>query len=79
MVQADRPESLMEYSKLWLSNASKIPSDREQYRRLRSDEALREVCDIEENEKPYHTSQLTRFRKRTKQKKIENFLIAQFY
>jgi hypothetical protein len=29
-----------------------IPSDRELYRRLWNDEALREICDIEEHEKP---------------------------
>jgi len=39
-----------------------IPSDRELYRRLWNDEALRIICDIEEKEKPYHPSQLTRFR-----------------
>ena len=39
-----------------------IPSDRELYRRLWNDETLREICDIEEKEKPYHPSQLTRFR-----------------
>jgi len=33
-----------------------IPSDRELYRRLWNDEALREICDIEEHEKPYHPS-----------------------
>src|SRR4030042_5244862 len=41
-----------------------IPSDRELYRRLWNDEALREICDIGEHEKPYHPSQLTRFRNR---------------
>jgi len=39
-----------------------IPSDRELYRRLWNDETLREICDIEEKEKPYHPYQLTRFR-----------------
>jgi len=37
-------------------------SDRELYRRLCSDEELREICDIEEKESPYDLSQLTRFR-----------------
>lgn len=41
-----------------------IPSDRELYRRLWKDPELREVCDIETEQKPYHPSQLTRFRKR---------------
>jgi transposase len=39
-----------------------IPSDRELYRRLWNDEALRMICDIEDHERPYHPSQLTRFR-----------------
>jgi len=39
-----------------------IPSDRELYRRLWNDENLREICNIEEHEKPIHPSQLTRFR-----------------
>jgi hypothetical protein len=36
----------------------------ENYRRLWNDPTLRMVCDIEEREKPYHPSQLTRFRSR---------------
>src|SRR4030067_847418 len=48
-----------------------IPSDRELYRRLWNDEALREICDIEEHEKPYHPSQLTRFRNRVGPERLE--------
>ncbi len=51
-----------------------IPSDRELYRRLWQDEDLREVCDIEENEKPYHPSQLTRFRNRVGVERLEKML-----
>jgi transposase len=51
-----------------------IPSDRELYRRLWQDEDLREVCDIEENEKPYHPSQLTRFRNRVGVERLEKIL-----
>ena len=47
------------------------PSDRELYRRLWNDEALREICDIEEREKPYHPSQLTRFRNRVGPERLE--------
>lgn len=39
-----------------------IPRDRELYRRLWNDEALRTICDIEEQEKPYYQSQHIRFR-----------------
>jgi IS5 family transposase len=48
-----------------------IPSDRELYRRLWSDPELRELCDIEEYEKPYHPSQLTRFRQRIGPQRLE--------
>jgi len=33
-----------------------IPSDRELYRRLWDDPMFREICDIEESERPYHPS-----------------------
>ena len=49
----------------------RIPSDRELYRRLWNDEALREICLIEEREKPYHPSQLTRFRNRVGTERLE--------
>jgi len=48
-----------------------IPSDRELYRRLWNDESLRLICDIEEHEKPYHPSQLTRFRNRVGPERLE--------
>ncbi|MBE0633701.1 transposase, partial [Candidatus Bathyarchaeota archaeon] len=48
-----------------------IPSDRELYRRLWNDEALRMICDIEEREKPYNPSQLTRFRYRVGPERLE--------
>ena len=48
-----------------------IPSDRKLYRRLWNDEALREICNIENREKPYHPSQLTRFRNRGGPERLE--------
>ena len=51
-----------------------IPSDRELYRRLWNDEALRIICDIEEKEKPYHPSQLTRFRNKVGPKRLTNIM-----
>jgi transposase len=51
-----------------------IPSDRELYRRLWSDPELRELCDIEEHEKPYHPSQLTRFRQRIGPERLERIM-----
>jgi hypothetical protein len=51
-----------------------IPSDRELYRRLWNDPTLRIICDIEEREKPYHPSQLTRFRTRVGPKRLERII-----
>ena len=41
------------FKALIVKRLRQIPSDRELYRRLWNDPALREVCDIEEEEKPY--------------------------
>ena len=51
-----------------------IPSDRELYRRLWNDPTLRMICDIEEREKPYHPSQLTRFRNRVGPERLETII-----
>ena len=51
-----------------------IPSDRELYRWLWNDEALRSICDIEEREKPYHPSQMTRFRDRVGPEMLEEIM-----
>ncbi len=51
-----------------------IPSDRELYRRLWNDETLRLICDIEEREKPYHPSQMTRFRDRVGPERLEEIM-----
>jgi len=51
-----------------------IPSDRELYRRLWNDPELREVCDIEAEENPYHPTQLTRFRKRVGPERLERIM-----
>jgi hypothetical protein len=51
-----------------------IPSDRELYRRLWNDPLLRMICDIEEREKPYHPSQLTRFRTRVGPERLEGII-----
>jgi len=41
-----------------------IPSDKELYRRLWNDPELKHICDIEAEQRPYHPTQLTRFRNR---------------
>jgi transposase len=66
------------FKALVVKRVKQIPSDRELYRRLWHDEDLREVCDIEADEKPYHPSQLTRFRNRIgvdRLEKIANTLV----
>jgi transposase len=53
-----------------------IPSDRELYRRLWNDSTLRMICDIEEREKPYHPSQLTKFRTRIGPERLETIIAS---
>ena len=62
------------FKALVIKRVKQIPSDRELYRRLWNDEALREVCNIEAQEKPYHPSQLTRFRSRVGVKRLESIM-----
>jgi transposase len=51
-----------------------IPSDRELYRRLWNDPELRMLCDIEDEGRPYHPSQLTRFRERVGPERFERIM-----
>jgi len=62
------------FKTLIMKRVKQIPSDRELYRRLWNDEALREVCNIEAEEKPYHPSQLTRFRNRVGAERLESIM-----
>ena len=62
------------FKALLIKQLRRIPSDRELYRRLWNDETLRLICDIEEREKPYHPSQLTRFRDRVGPEKLEEIM-----
>jgi transposase len=62
------------FKALMIKQLRRIPSDRELYRRLWNDEALREICEIEEHEKPYHPSQLTRFRDRVGPERLEDIM-----
>ncbi len=62
------------FKALVVKRLKQIPSDRELFRRLGNDENLREVCDIEEHEKPYHPSQLTRFRNRVGVERLEKIM-----
>lgn len=62
------------FKALIVKRLRQIPSDRELYRRLWNDPELRMVCDIEAEEKPYHPSQLTRFRKRVGPERLEKIM-----
>ncbi|MEM3828009.1 MAG: transposase [Conexivisphaerales archaeon] len=53
-----------------------IPSDRELYRLLWRDPELRRLCDIEGYEKPYHPSQLSRFKQRIGPERLESLMEA---
>jgi transposase len=50
------------FKALLVKRLQQISSERELCRRLWKDDSLRELCDIETDEKPYHPSQLSRFK-----------------
>ncbi len=62
------------FKALMTKRLRQIPSDRELYRRLWNDPLLRMICDIEEREKPYHPTQLTRFRTRVGPERLETII-----
>ena len=62
------------FKALIVKRVKQIPSDRELYGRLWYDQDLREVCDIEAEQKPYHPSQMTRFRNRVGVERLERIM-----
>jgi len=62
------------FKTLIVKRIKQIPSDRELYQRLWYDQDLREICDIEDEQKPYHPSQLTRFRNRLGIERLERIM-----
>jgi len=62
------------FKALIVKRVKQIPSDRELYRRLWYDQDLREVCDIEAEQKPYHPTQMTRFRNRVGVERLERIM-----
>ena len=62
------------FKALIVKRVKQIPSDRELYRRLWYDQDLREICDVEAEQKPYHPSQLTRFRNRIGLERLERIM-----
>jgi transposase len=62
------------FKALIVKRFQQVPSERELCRRLWKDDDLRELCDIEAEEKPYHPSQLTRFRNRIGIERLERIM-----
>jgi transposase len=62
------------FKALMVKRLQQVPSDRELYRRLWNDSDLRMVCDLEDEQKPYHPSQLTQFRNRIGTKRLERIM-----
>jgi transposase len=62
------------FKALIAKRVEQIPSDRELYRRLWIDSDLCDICDIEAKQKPYHPTQLTRFRKRVGIERLEKIM-----
>jgi transposase len=62
------------FKALIVKRVKQIPSERELYRRLWHDQDLREVCNIEAEQKTYHPSQLTRFRNRIGAERLEKIM-----
>jgi transposase len=62
------------FKALIVKRLQQVPSDRELYRRLWNDADMREICDLEAEQKPYHPSQLTRFRNRIGTKRLERIM-----
>ena len=62
------------FKALIVKRLQQIPSERELCRRLWKDDNLRELCDIEAEQNPYHPSQLSRFKKRVGTKRLQRIM-----
>ena len=62
------------FKELVVKRLRQIPSDREIYRRLWADPGLREICDIEDHDRPYHPSQITRLRRNVGPERLEGIM-----
>jgi len=62
------------FKALIVKRLQQIPSERELCRRLWKDENLRELCDIETAQNPYHPSQLSRFKKRVGNRRLRRIM-----
>ena len=59
---------------LLVKRLRQIPSDRELYRRLQYSDELRGLCSLKDWERPYHPSQLSRFRHRVGPRWLERIV-----
>src|SRR3990170_1497663 len=62
------------FKALIVKRLQQIPSERELCRRMWKDDNIRELCDIEAEQNPYHPSQLTRFRQRVGTERLERIM-----
>ena len=62
------------FKALMVKRLQQIPSERELCRRLWKDDNLRELCDIEAEQNPYHPSQLSRFKKRVGARRLQRIM-----
>jgi len=62
------------FKALIVKRLQQIPSERELCRRLWKDDNLRELCDIEAEQNPYHPSQLSRFKKRVGTRRLQRIM-----
>jgi transposase len=62
------------FKALMAKRLQQIPSERELCRRLWNDDNLRELCDIEADQDPYHPSQLSRFKKRVGTRRLQRIM-----
>jgi transposase len=62
------------FKALIVKRLQQIPSERELCRRLWKDDSLRELCDIEAEQNPYHPSQLSRFKKRVGARRLQRIM-----
>jgi len=62
------------FKALMVKRLQQIPSERELCRRLWKDDNLRELCDIEAEQNPYHPSQLSRFKKRVGARRLQRII-----
>ena len=62
------------FKALIVKRLQQIPSERELCRRMWKDDNIRELCDIEAEEKPYHPSQLSRFKKHVGARRLQRII-----